>query len=339
MGWHFLYEGLWKYQEKDGRPFTAEGYFQASAGPLSKYFRGLIPDGNGALIMQRDEQGLPQALKARWQEDLDRFASKYQFDADEKSKATEALAAVSEQADGWFRNPENAWKVRSYLSDLRTAILTERDPESTEYQLERAWKQRMKLNGDRKEILGVFQGWTDELHNKWLAMADAEEVMAASEPRSILGLLRYDFRTPSPSTAATPMTQLDWMNTATIYGLIIAGACLILGLLTPLAALWCAGFLALIYLSMPPWPGLPDNPLVEGHYWIVSKNLIEMLVCLALVFIPTGKWIGLDALLFGWRDRRRTVQPPVDEPEFDSERTSTVAVATRPATTTRRETR
>jgi hypothetical protein len=56
---------------------------------------------------------------------------------------------------------------------------------------------------------------------------------------------------------------------------------------------------------MPPWPGLPPNPLAEGHYFIVNKNLIEMLACLALVFIPTGNWIGLDALLFGWMFRRR----------------------------------
>ncbi len=55
---------------------------------------------------------------------------------------------------------------------------------------------------------------------------------------------------------------------------------------------------------MPPWPGLPPSPMAEGHYFIVNKNLIEMLACLALVFIPTGHWIGLDAMLFGRRYRQ-----------------------------------
>jgi hypothetical protein len=100
------------------------------------------------------------------------------------------------------------------------------------------------------------------------------------------------------------MTQLDQVNALTMYGLVAMGVCLMLGLFTPLAALAGAVFLGQIYFSMPPWPGLPPNPLAEGHYFIVNKNLIEMLACLTLVFIPTGNWIGLDAMLFGWMSRR-----------------------------------
>ncbi len=61
----------------------------------------------------------------------------------------------------------------------------------------------------------------------------------------------------------------------------------------------------MIYLSMPPWPGLPTNPRAEGHYFIVSKNLIELLACLVVATTPSGHWIGLDALFFGARRRRR----------------------------------
>ena len=61
----------------------------------------------------------------------------------------------------------------------------------------------------------------------------------------------------------------------------------------------------MIYLSMPPWPGLPANPKAEGHYFIVSKNLIELIACLVIATTPTGHWIGLDALFFGARRRGR----------------------------------
>ena len=37
--------------------------------------------------------------------------------------------------------------------------------------------------------------------------------------------------------------------------------------------------------------------MAEGHYFIVNKNLIEMLACLAIASLPTGQWVGLDALL------------------------------------------
>jgi hypothetical protein len=75
--------------------------------------------------------------------------------------------------------------------------------------------------------------------------------------------------------------------------------------LTPLAALSAAGFLAMIYLSMPPWPGMPPNPKAEGHYLYVSKNLIELLACMVIATTPNGHWIGFDALFFGARRRRR----------------------------------
>ena len=61
----------------------------------------------------------------------------------------------------------------------------------------------------------------------------------------------------------------------------------------------------MIYLSMPPWPGLPPNPRAEGHYWIVSKNLVELIACLVIATTPSGHWVGLDALFFGARRRRR----------------------------------
>ncbi len=114
----------------------------------------------------------------------------------------------------------------------------------------------------------------------------------------------------SAAESARPWTRLDVINFATTYGLIAIGGCLILGFLTPLAALGAAAFLAMIYLSMPPWPGLPPNPKAEGHYLIVSKNLIELIACLVIATTPNGHWIGLDALFFGARRRRRLAPPP-----------------------------
>ncbi len=63
-----------------------------------------------------------------------------------------------------------------------------------------------------------------------------------------------------------------------------------------------------IYLSMPPWPGLPASPRAEGHYFIVDKNFVEMCACFALMFLPTGQWVGFDALLFGKRRHRRALE-------------------------------
>ena len=80
----------------------------------------------------------------------------------------------------------------------------------------------------------------------------------------------------------------------------------------------------MIYLSMPPWPGLPPNPKTEGHYLIVSKNLIELIACLVIATTPTGHWIGLDALFFGGRRRRQAPAPAAahrNRPSADDPRT------------------
>ena len=100
---------------------------------------------------------------------------------------------------------------------------------------------------------------------------------------------------------------------ATMYGLTAVGLCLMLGLFTPLAALGGAAYLLSFYLSMPPWPGLPEGPNLEGHYRYVNKNLIEMLACLVLASTPNGLWVGVDALLFGWIGRGRRARLEAEE--------------------------
>ena len=61
-------------------------------------------------------------------------------------------------------------------------------------------------------------------------------------------------------------------------------------------------------LGGPPWPGLPPGPGGEGHYFMVEKNFVEMMACLALVFLPTGHWVGLDADLCGKRRHARELR-------------------------------
>jgi uncharacterized membrane protein YphA (DoxX/SURF4 family) len=86
-----------------------------------------------------------------------------------------------------------------------------------------------------------------------------------------------------------------------MYGLAIVGILLIAGLFTRLAALGGAGLLMMFYLAIPPWPGTPPEVGIE-HNYIVNKVLIEAIACLAFVFLPSGRWFGIDAIgaaLFG----------------------------------------
>ena len=99
-----------------------------------------------------------------------------------------------------------------------------------------------------------------------------------------------------------------WINQITMWGITAVGTCLIVGLFTRTACLGGAAFLLMVYLAMPALPWLPINPRAEGHYFFINKNLIEMLALLLLATTHSGRWAGLDGLLyfFGpWRLRKR----------------------------------
>jgi uncharacterized membrane protein YphA (DoxX/SURF4 family) len=86
------------------------------------------------------------------------------------------------------------------------------------------------------------------------------------------------------------------MDSVTMWFLVAVGAGLMAGLFTRLACLLGAGFLVMTYLTYPPFPWYPLPPMTEGHPVFINKNVIECLALLALASMPTGRWMGLDAL-------------------------------------------
>ena len=285
IGWHFLYEGMEKLHPPVGKPFTAEGYLRASAGPFAAFFRNHIPDADGLQRLKFDEKGHPIGLEDRWRIDLSRYAAHYGLTDTQRKEAETSMTLIAEEAQDWYRGADNREKVRKYLHDIAAVRSVESNPKALAYQLNRAWKDRRELDTARKELVGLADSWTSRLQEKWGdILTPQQKALTPIEP---------------------PKSDLDRVNTVTMWLLVLAGGGMLLGLFSRFSALAAASFLLMTYLTLPPWPGLPAPPNAEGHYLFVNKNLIEMLACLALAFLPTGQWIGLDALLFGWFSRRR----------------------------------
>ena len=104
--------------------------------------------------------------------------------------------------------------------------------------------------------------------------------------------------------------MLDWSDRIVKYGILAVGLMLLVGLFTRLACIGGAAFLLMVFLAMPPLPGIPEGPRSEGHYLYVNKNFIEMLALLVLASTPSGRWLGLDGFvqfLNPWRWRRRPI--------------------------------
>jgi uncharacterized membrane protein YphA (DoxX/SURF4 family) len=86
------------------------------------------------------------------------------------------------------------------------------------------------------------------------------------------------------------------VNLLNVWGLIFIGLGLFLGIFTKISQIAGIGLLLLYYLSHPPFftdPGF----FREGSYLFVSKDLLEMIALLVLMFFPTGQFVGLDGLL------------------------------------------
>lgn len=313
IGWHFLTEGLDKYEATvmGNKPFSAEGYLRNANGPFAPYFRGMLPDPNGLALLD------PVRLKAQWAETATGIGNHYGFDEEQKAKVGKLLSDGELWADYWFNAYENREKRDKYYHDLGAVMKVERDPNALSFQRERAAEGRASLNADRRTLTAPLVERGEQLKAAVLALATPEQKAAARSRydfkalRSILperAAASYDVWLDHKAEYQPPATFLDTANAMTMYGLILMGGCLILGFLTPFAALCAAVFLGMLYLSLPPFPGLPTPPQLEGHYWIVSKNLIELIACLVIATTPTAHWLGLDALFFGRRRRRRLAQ-------------------------------
>lgn len=125
------------------------------------------------------------------------------------------------------------------------------------------------------------------------------EVIAAysTDPEYRKVLLKISKRQVGPPLHVEDTWMLDTSDRIVAWGLTIFGMGLLLGCFTRLSCLGGACLLLLFYISLPPLPGLPDNPMAEGKYLFVNKNLIEAIALLALATTASGRWFGIDGLL------------------------------------------
>jgi len=90
---------------------------------------------------------------------------------------------------------------------------------------------------------------------------------------------------------------LKFSDAFVMYGLTAAGAMLLLGLFTRLGCLLGLALITMFYISMPPWEWVPQ-PGTESNYFIVNKNVIEGLGLVVVMAFPTGRFIGLDSIVY-----------------------------------------
>lgn len=90
------------------------------------------------------------------------------------------------------------------------------------------------------------------------------------------------------------MGTIDFLN---IWGLILIGLGLFLGLFAKTAVYAGILLLSFYYFAYPPFQGYNFGVPQEGHYLLVDKTFIEMVSLVVLAFFPKTLNIGLQGLL------------------------------------------
>ncbi len=313
IGWHFFYEGIWKLNQDDWR---ATSFLVASAGPLRDTFRGMVKDVDGK------EALTVKGMNARIDERFNILVKHYGI-TDEQ-----LLKRLTEHRDGKktvsAENPVPGASVESVFADkdfqrqLKDyGLLLEQIAEQEKalgtmgYEKERLTDMYARKANAKKALLTRAEVPLKEFEAYFLTQLNGE-FAAASADESEKGPEKARKLESEQLAKAMPpeKSPTAWIDFSNMWGLTLVGACLILGLFTRFAALGGVGLLTMYYMCMPPFPGLPESPMSEGHYLIVNKNMIEAFALLAIATSGVGRWAGLDAFLGSRRVKAQATQAP-----------------------------
>ncbi len=224
----------------------------------------------------------------------------------------------------------NGNKPRKVTSPWGPAVEVERTPEQrvADYQAKRqeirkeqsgefstslhtlfASDKTKELSAEKGDVARIRADLAKELDTRTSALKESLRDVLTPEQVQKYGPMPE----PAKATGWTAMGRLDWIDFAVRWGLTISGACLILGLFSRCNCLLGAVLLLSFYLAAMPLPGVIEAVRVEGYPY-VNKNIIEMLALLTLATTASGRWAGLDALLYYLNPFRRRATTPKGPP-------------------------
>jgi uncharacterized membrane protein YphA (DoxX/SURF4 family) len=329
IGWHFFAEGFHKLDVSGhvppvtvvgkSKPFSSAAYFREGAGPLAKVIRQEVGDPDDEVLkLLTPERGgsrnAPPLLHQAWGDYVHQFCDYYNLNDERRKKADAALTKTEDAAVERLTRTkvdEKNFKAKTQEGRLPVPVRLEQYKQKLEELSEPKHSHLVSIGSDAESVrlhnikaellrlrvglLNDLDEYTQDLRKELDKIPTAEQKKEAESKG----------KPPQPQLPAGENTKQKWIDLATMYGLTILGACLMLGLFTRLSCLLAAGFLVMTYLIHPPFPWLPSAPNNEGYYLFVNKNVIECLALLALATTTSGRWLGLDALihwmLFGGR--------------------------------------
>ena len=303
IGWHFLYEGVWKIVHAD--LFSAQPFLTQAKGPAAPLFHAMIPDLDGrqrlALKEGEDDKGntvyTSEAYASAWTKLNDDVVADYALGPEQTAEADKLLKVYLESLQVYLT--ENRDEIKGHFGSLdRLAERKAAGANGAEHQKKRIWDEQQKLRSEVKGWLGELDGMGEEFRMALWDILDDDQKSAGQIQAAVTDVETLPVELPFAKT------WTDLLDLSITYGLTAIGLCLLIGFCTRLAALGGVAFLISVLLTQPPIPTIyPPAPEVVGHALVVDKNFVEMIALLVLASTAVGRWGGLDSYLYGWLGR------------------------------------
>jgi uncharacterized membrane protein YphA (DoxX/SURF4 family) len=321
-------------------PFTSAPYLRDANGPFRKDILDVVgdPDDEAKAKLTRlsktREDPLPpypEALELDWESYLQRWSAYYQVDAEQERAAAQVLAKAKDKAMAWISGREGEKEITKEFGG--TVAKRKRTPPDRIQEYEQKLRQLREM---QDQAIPQFQRdvFKKELTDKKAEVARLRtELMAdldALLKEPLQALLTPEQRAkppmPDPSIAqprdllpnswpnelniargmlppAEGSPTIHWIDWLVRIGLVCIGVAMLLGFFTRFSCFMGALIILLITLPYLPLPGLPDNPRSLPFYYM-NQNIIEIIALLALATTRSGRWLGIDGLLYVLRPSR-----------------------------------
>ncbi len=290
VGWHFYMEGAAKV--RDGK-FSSVGFLGAAKGPLAEKFHELLPDYDGKIRLDREK------MRAAYKAYVERVRAEYSFNVEQSEKAAKVLNdaivrwdSLASLTKASFYNGKNqepierrgewAPQIEEYMGGFERLDEMSKDPKRSEVASLRAQRDEIET-----KWRGLVKPVLSEIDKNNAALEERLGAIATPAQRLAKGIIPFDL-----SNGPVSVRLVD--KIIPIFDMSV-GILLILGLLTPIAALAAGLFLASVVLTQ--FPGAPGT--LPTYY-----QAIEMVACFVIAFTDAGRFAGLDFIPWSFWNAR-----------------------------------
>ncbi len=328
IGFHFYMEGSSKVKEGN---FSSAGFLASAKGPLADKFHSLIPDYDGhyrlpdlrEFMMDKkadektaldknlgggdaeDTEEKPAAKKPSINEKLDKskvFSYKRLFEYIDSfaSRASSLYGFTEEQMQA-------SVVVTTEAKEKLNVVVEDWGSDISKYLKGFERIEKNSVDEMRNNVAGMRKQ-KDSIEYEWKGLARAplaeidrilwdveKEVNALATASQVGKDVRYE-KLRMPDAGPIDVRLVD--KYLPIFDMSV-GILLMLGLLTPVAALAAGIFLASVVLTQ--FPGYPGT---QPTYY----QAIEMVGCFVLAFADAGRFAGLDFLPWSFWNRKKSVE-------------------------------